>query len=254
MKHRVVLLLSLSLMLASSGALADRRAPVDELKIGQPDSTPQVTEVNQPQADMYYQVQVLQEEVRQLRGLLEELSYELKQLKQRQMDDYLDLDRRLSTRGGSAPASQPGANTADPATASGYLSSGSGAVAASDDAEKDHYSDAYLLLRDKRMDEAVTAFQQHVQRYPNGNYTANAHYWLGEIYVLKGRLEDARQSFMMVVDNFPTHRKAPDAALGLGKVFHQLGDNAKAREWLEKVAAGNSAAARKARQYLTDNF
>ena len=31
-----------------------------------------------------------------LRGMVEELNYELQQIKQRQMDDYLDIDRRLS--------------------------------------------------------------------------------------------------------------------------------------------------------------
>ena len=41
------------------------------------------------QGDRYYQMQVLQEEVQMLRGMVEELNYELQQLKQRQMDDYL---------------------------------------------------------------------------------------------------------------------------------------------------------------------
>ena len=40
------------------------------------------------QGDRYYQMQVLQEEVQMLRGMVEELNYELQQLKQRQMDDY----------------------------------------------------------------------------------------------------------------------------------------------------------------------
>ncbi|MEH6617383.1 MAG: YbgF trimerization domain-containing protein, partial [Porticoccus sp.] len=50
-----------------------------------------------PQAgDMHYQIQILQDEIRTLRGMVEEMNYEVTQLKARQMDDYMDLDRRLS--------------------------------------------------------------------------------------------------------------------------------------------------------------
>ncbi len=255
MKGRVILLLIVSL-LASASTLADKRAPVEELPVGNPEDSRQAGEMNSQQVEVYYQMQVLQEEVRQLRGLLEEMSHELKQLKQRQMDDYLDLDRRVSSLS-SMPATNPGgsvANTPGQVNSNVYSGSDSAATGVSVGTEKDHYSAAYLLLRDKQIDQAADAFRQHVQRYPNGNYVANAWYWLGEIYVLKGQLDDARQAFAAVVDNFPTHRKAPDAALGLGKVYHQLGDNAQAKDLLQKVATGNSAAANKARQYLADNF
>ena len=43
-------------------------------------------------------MQDLRDEVRSLRGLVEELSYDLQKVKQRQLDDYLDIDRRLSTQ------------------------------------------------------------------------------------------------------------------------------------------------------------
>ncbi|MGB2466418.1 MAG: YbgF trimerization domain-containing protein, partial [Porticoccaceae bacterium] len=59
------------------------------------------------QGDRYYQMQVLQEEVQMLRGMVEELNYELQQLKQRQMDDYLDIDRRLSAQVPGAAAGNP---------------------------------------------------------------------------------------------------------------------------------------------------
>ena len=48
------------------------------------------------QAELYYQLQLLQQEVQELRGLVEQQSFELRQLKQQRMDDYLDLDRRRS--------------------------------------------------------------------------------------------------------------------------------------------------------------
>ena len=59
------------------------------------------------QGDRYYQMQVLQEEVQMLRGMVEELNYELQQLKQRQMDDYLDIDRRLSAQVSGSAVERP---------------------------------------------------------------------------------------------------------------------------------------------------
>ena len=47
-------------------------------------------------ANLVIQVQELQDEVRMLRGRLEEQATELENLKRRQRDQYLDLDRRIS--------------------------------------------------------------------------------------------------------------------------------------------------------------
>ena len=56
------------------------------------------------QAEMFYQMQLLQQEVLELRGLVEQQSFEIRQLKQQRLDDYLDLDRRLSQIAAGAPA------------------------------------------------------------------------------------------------------------------------------------------------------
>jgi len=64
--------------------------------------------------NLVLQVQELQEEVRQLRGQLEEQGYELENLKNRQRDQYVDLDRRLGEqRAGQPPGSGDG-NGAEP--------------------------------------------------------------------------------------------------------------------------------------------
>ena len=48
-------------------------------------------------ANLVIQVQELQDEVRNLRGQLEEQARELENLKRRQRDQYLDLDQRCPT-------------------------------------------------------------------------------------------------------------------------------------------------------------
>ena len=54
-------------------------------------------------ADLVLQVQELQDEVRTLRGQLEEQSREIENLKRRQRDQYLDLDQRISDLRNSQP-------------------------------------------------------------------------------------------------------------------------------------------------------
>jgi len=66
---------------------------------------------------MILELQQMREEVRELRGLVEAQSQEIENLKRRQRDQYLDLDRRLGElRAGASQASSP---QADPDTAAG---------------------------------------------------------------------------------------------------------------------------------------
>ena len=220
---------------------------------------------NQAVVDLHYDIQQLREEVRQLRGTVEEQAHELRQLRQRQMDDYQDLDRRISGGGGGggtpvAAGSSAATAGQSPASAQNDLDSSfapagnSGQEPAEDPGELAAYTETYNLLKARKIDEAVAGFRNLVAKYPNGKYTANSYYWLGEIYLLQNNLPEAEKAFGTVTVNFPAHRKAPDAMFKLGRVYHLQGQNDKARELLGKVAAGNSNAASLARAYLNENF
>ncbi|MDX1570413.1 MAG: tol-pal system protein YbgF [Xanthomonadales bacterium] len=52
-------------------------------------------------ADLVFEMNQLQAEVRDLRGMVEDLGFELENLREAQRDQYLDLDRRLSGLSGS---------------------------------------------------------------------------------------------------------------------------------------------------------
>ena len=60
-------------------------------------------------ANMVLQVQELQDEVRNLRGMMEEQAREIENLKRRQRDQYLDLDQRISDIRNTQPIAQSGA-------------------------------------------------------------------------------------------------------------------------------------------------
>jgi len=66
-------------------------------------------------ADLVSQVQELQDEVRVLRGQVEDQANQLETLRQRQRDQFLDLDQRISGQG-AAPGAAPGTAPANGAT------------------------------------------------------------------------------------------------------------------------------------------
>lgn len=239
-------------------ANAQSRAPIVDLSSdSQRTATraPVVSGAAQAQADSYYQMQVLQEEVRTLRGLVEELSHEVQQLKQRQMDDYMDVDRRLSalvqgTASGNTTPAVGAAGTAKtlPTTAPPQLTEATPQMTAS-------YTNASnLLLKQRDINAAALAFKQHVVDFPNSPYVPNAWYWLGEIFQLQGQNEEAKKAFTIVVEQYPGHAKAADANFKLGKIYNELGDKEKAKQLLQTAAKSDSPVSTKARDYLRDNF
>ncbi|MCW8194667.1 tol-pal system protein YbgF [Proteobacteria bacterium 005FR1] len=209
--------------------------------------------------ELFYQLQILQQEVQTLRGQVEEQAYQLQQLKQQRMDDYVDLDRRISELSRSGSAATSAAPASGSANANGNIGTTAQAPAApagnAADSEFASYSAAVdLATKQQAFDQAITALNQHLRQYPDGRYAANAHYWLGQIYFVQGKMEEARQAFTRVVEGYPDHNKAPEARYKLGQVYFRLGDQARARTLLEKVANSNSDVAPLARNFLQQNF
>ena len=205
--------------------------------------------------EMYYQLQLLQQEVMTLRGQLEEQGHQLRQLKQQSLERYMDLDRRVSEGGGVAPVAGGAASTVTTRPTTG----GDGA-ATEQPGEADAYRSAYSLVRSQQFNEAVSAFREFLQQFPDGKYAANAHYWLGELYlvIVPQDLEASRQAFTLLLDQYPDNSKIPDAMYKLGKVYFQKGNRDKAREYLQRVVneygdSGSSAVAL-ARDFLAENY
>ena len=224
----------------------------------------------------YDLMQGLRDEVRLLRGMVEELKHELQQVKQRQLDDYLDIDRRLGSQsladdnaysddqsGSSSavtplygePSLQEGSVELSADEAVAMPADGLVVLAADDGTVKTDYEAASnKLLKGRDIDGAAAALQLHLDKYPASPYTANAYYWLGEIYLLQRRDELARQSFTTIVEQYPNHPKVMDSNFKLGKIYFQLDQTKLARRYLEKAAASSGGVASKAQSYLDKNF
>jgi len=235
-------------------------APILNAQVRVVESSPQSTRSGVAQSDLsapaesdvYSQIRALQEEVTSLRGLIEEQAYELKQLKQLQLDNYMDLDRRLS--GGARPTVSSASVDEIPSAAATPSAASLGSQLPSSASESDVYKAAYDLLNQKDFDGAILAFKEHLSRFPNGDFASNSHYWLGKIAMLKKDYPQAKIWFTELITHFPSAAKVPDAQLDLGKVYFLTGDTAKAKSLLSEVAAGSSDAARLAQKFLSDNF
>lgn len=201
-------------------------------------------------ADMFYQLQVLQQELQQLRGLVEEQAYEIKRLKQQRLDDYLSLDRRLSAVG----SAQPPANSASSASNTSAPEPAANTSTNSGDERQRYRTAIDLALSKKDYVKAIAAFEQYLADFPQGRYAANSLYWLGEIEMLQGDLEQARQRFTQMLESHKDSNKVPDATYKLGVVYHRLGDDAKAKSLLTGVSQGSSNAAGLAQKYLDENL
>ena len=198
-------------------------------------------------SDVYSQIRALQEEITNLRGLVEEQSHEINKLKQLQLDNYMELDRRLSSGHVAQPVAESSSSIAsvlpDP-------------VAEVEDTrgEKEVYTAAYDLLNQRDYDAATQEFQHYLNRFPQGQYASNSCYWLGKIANQNGDLEKSKTWFAKLISDYPDASKVPDAKYDLGRVYFNLGEKIKARAIMQDVAGGSSDASRLAKKFLRDNF
>jgi tol-pal system protein YbgF len=85
--------------------------------------------------------------------------------------------------------------------------------------EQQIYQTAYDLIKAKKYNEAIAALQKMLKKYPSGQFAANAHYWLGELYGLLGKNDQSAVEFSTVVENYPDSPKVSDAQLKLGLIY-----------------------------------
>lgn len=234
-----------------------------------------------PTAALYIQLQSLQQEVMELRGIVEEQRHQLDTLKQQSLERYTDLDNRLSqgqgqvqggqgqvqagataaphaAEGGAVPVSEPGAEAAPPAVVAAPAPAASGMQTAKPE-EYETYQKAYAKLKGQDFSGAIKVFNSFIATYPGSTLTGNAYYWLGKAYLQPPQdAAKAQQAFTKVSGDFPQHAKAPDALYELGKIYYSKGDKAKAKTLFQQVidnyGASGSTAPQLAKQFLDQNY
>jgi tol-pal system protein YbgF len=230
-------------------------------------SVPAFAQMDERQAmvDLVIQIQQLQDEVRMLRGMLEDQGIELENLSNRQRDQYLDLDQRITAMRGSSPVP---VLSGDPVTTSGTSTGSTTArpairedlpavrpaldtpssvstvappdtqareFAASPEAEKAAYDQGFQSLKDLKYADAAEQFSAFVRQYPNSEYADNAQYWLGESYYVTRNYDIALEAFQKLLSNYPGSPKVPDGLLKIGYTHYELKQWDQARAALVQV-------------------
>ena len=262
----------MAILLAGSGLAMAAPAPTAPAGAGVEQRLERVERLldSQTLVDMLGRLDQLQREVQQLRGDLEERTHTVDELKRRQRDLYLDLDRRLSrleregvpAPAAAAKAAAPAAKQSAPApTANATAVNDSGLMgdkgavvvakpAAADNAaakadattsvteqvaEREAYQKAFDMLRELRYGQAITAFGSFLKAYPHGRYAHIAQYWLGEANYAQRDFKAAIKEYQQLIDSFPNSPKLAEAMLKIGYSHYELGDKDAARKVLNQL-------------------
>lgn len=203
---------------------------------------------NQVQIEMQQQIDQLSDEVRQLRGSLEEAGYKLQQATDRQKGLYEELDK-LKTAPAAAPASNATSAAAGSAAITGPAATGTtqstaattaapaptAPKAVSADESQAYDAAVSLVMKDKNFAKAIPAFQGFLQKYPDSGYASNAYYWLGQLQLNQGDRDNAKNNFLTVAQKFRDSPKRAEALLKLGMITQAEGDKDKAGKFFQLV-------------------
>jgi tol-pal system protein YbgF len=224
---------------------AQAQVPVIEIQGNDAQNTSAASTGISSQSELILLVLQLQEDVRYLRGELETTQHKLQRLEADSSDRYRDMDRRLSVLMQAAmdsdalpplsdPSDMPPAETPVAAETAADAEPGITAEPVSAD-DQQAYDEAFALVRAREFDQAISAFETFVQRYPEHTNTANGYYWLGELHLANESLEQASIAFETVLEQFPTHHKVPDALYKLGVTLSRMGEQERSRHMMQRV-------------------
>ncbi len=228
----------------------------------------------------------MENELRELTGRVEDMGYNVRRLQDRLDKLVGDVDFRLTAieralrEGGAAgvppagasggtaaggPAAGGGTGAAPAASGGsdlGSISTGSGGSTAGGSrptqpsanvtlpsgSAMDQYAYAQQLMSQTRYPEAESAFQQFIQRHPEGQLTDNARYWLGETFYVRRNYAEAATTFLDAYQKAPAGSKAPDNLLKLGLSLSALQKKQEACVALDKLLRDHPNADSRLRQ------
>lgn len=201
------------------------------------DSSTHNNKSNSTHAVLLDKIQGLQQEVQELRGQLEVQTHELKLLQQQQLTFYKDLDARIRHEPLKTAKQEPIEHIKAPKDTSKpvLIPQTTNTTRTNPADEQISYLAAYELIKNKQFDEAKVAMQAFVTQHPQGGYTANAQYWLGELCLIKKSYPEAIQHFDTVLQQFPSSSKSSASLLKIGYALAASGQKQEAMARLQQV-------------------
>ena len=194
--------------------------------------------------DLQGQIEVLNGDIRKLRGQNEELLHGLQEAEKRSKDFYVDLDTRLrhfeSAEEDAGGTIKFGSSTADPSDPNDPAI-GNRAV-----------ESAYALFKSGDNSSAVKALRDFINAYPDSVHLPNAKLWLGDALYKLSDYKGAMDVYQELLDSTPGLRKAADVLFSLAVCQRELKMVLTEKKTLKKVIAEYPAseAATKAKKRL----
>lgn len=195
----------------------------------------------------------MERELQELRGENENLRNEIEIMQKHQRDSFMAIDKRLQAQPemqsaseqtsstASSPQNQPNKSDVQVEMVKAKPVERKPIVVPSETQDSsdtiDAYRNAFLLLKQRRHDESIEAFEGFLATYPNSKYSANAQYWLAEANYVTKRYDRALTEFQTVIDRYPTSSKLPDARLKIGYTQYELGQYEESRHTLTRLRA-----------------
>ncbi|MCJ9427609.1 tetratricopeptide repeat protein [Kordiimonas marina] len=181
-------------------------------------------------ADLSAQIGALSHQIRTLTGRMEQVEYQ-----QRQFEDALDLLKKqimlqqnqmdtVQAAGKVAqPAGTPAASTTPaPATAEAPKPAAPAVELPEGDAAK-QYQYAFAFIQKNDLESGRIAMEKFLAVNKDEKLAGNAKFWLGRIYMLQGKMAQAAQQFLGLIEKHPNHEKRVDALVDLSEVLIKLG-------------------------------
>ena len=195
--------------------------------------------LRQSQGELLLQIEQLRQETQALRGLMEELSYQLGQMSSDQKTRYLDLDQRLGELVRIQKEAVATSSTQTPATADsttgGVGEAGAQASVSNDISDQDAYNSAFQLIRERKFEEALVAMESFIRAYPDSELILDARFWRGQVFDVLGRDEEAIEAFKSLTLVAPDYRRILQVKVKLGKLLIKNQDVMNGRKILQEV-------------------
>lgn len=213
----------------------------------------------QPVLELVSQLELLRQELTQLRGQIEVLGNNIEGTAKRQRDMYVDLDsrlRRLEQPGAAPPAAAPSATGAAPAAPASPPAPAAAVsatpVPAADGADVRMYEAAQSQRRIGNYRGAIVAFQSFISQHPKSELAPRAQYWIGDSYYNLHDFKSAIIHQQKLIGSYPDSATVADALLNIASSQMELGDTATARKTLDGLVSRYpvSEAAEKAKRRL----
>ena len=141
---------------------------------------------------------------------------------------------KMQTAASLPPSDQRAAPApSDPGTPPGSTTTPAGAATppaptAPVQAPRELYSQAYADFARGNYDLAMQGFTEYLRAYPGTDFADNAQYWIGECQYGKKLYPEAIDAWNILLKDFPSSDKLPDARVKKGMALERLGRRSQA--------------------------